>query len=344
MSHAPHLRKWLEDGRHGLMRYMENHEHIRTDTRNIEPWARSVVAVSAPYATPDEGPWATQWARYAVGDDYHHVLWDRLSALAAFIRMETGAEVSSRPATDSAPVLERNVAIDAGTGWLGKSAMVIDQDWGSYTLLAELFVSVDLEELSQPHPDRCGTCTKCIDLCPTGAIVGPYQVDARRCISYLTIETRGPIPRNMRALIGNHLFGCDVCQEVCPWNSKAHRSPMSPFAPREELVAFEAADLLTCDGQTFGAAFSKTAIQRTRRKGLARNAAVVLGNTGDRAWVGTLSEALSQHDEALVRGHAAWGLGQLGGPRARAALEAAALTEDDAYVLEEVRAAREVAP
>lgn len=344
MRHAEHLHQWLADGFHGAMGYMENRVEIREDTRRIEPWARTVVAVSAPYRGPQpDDEWGARWARYAVGDDYHSVLWDRLEALAAFIRIETGAEVSARPATDSAPVLERNVAIDAGTGWLGKSAMVIDQEWGSYTLLAELFVSIDLEELGDAHPDRCGTCTACIDQCPTGAIIGPYRVDARRCISYLTIETRGPIPRSMRPLIGGHLFGCDICQEVCPWNRRAPRQPIEPFAHRPELVALDAVAVLRCSAMEFSEIFRRTAIKRTRRKGLARNAAVVLGNTGDRTWVGELTAALRGHDEPLVRGHAAWGLGAIGGPPARLALELALGGEPDPYVREEIRLARAAA-
>ncbi len=308
----------------------------------MESWARSIVAVSAPYhqagPTPD---WTARWAQYAGGDDYHNVLWDRLKALAAFIEMETGAEVSSRPATDSAPILERNLAVDAGNGWLGKSAMVIDPEWGSYTLLAELFVSVDLEELSADRPDRCGTCTRCIDQCPTGAIVGPYEVDGRRCISYLTIETRGAIPRAMRSLIGGHLFGCDVCQDVCPWNTKARREPMEPFVARPELVAMDAVAMLRCTAPEFTRIFTNTSIKRTRRTGLARNAAVVLGNTGDRTWVGELTAALRGHDVALVRGHSAWALGELGGANARLNLELAHGGEPDAYVREEIRSALE---
>lgn len=336
-SQAVHLHDWLDRGYHGLMGYMKKHLPIREDTRRIEPWARSVVSVSAPYRAPDEGAWADQWARYAVGDDYHRVLWDKLESLAAFIRAETGADIAARPATDSAPVLERNVATDLGVGWLGKSAMVIDPEWGTYTLLAELFVDIELESSGSPQPDRCGTCTACIDLCPTGAIVAPFQVDARRCISYLTIEVRGPIPRPMRPLIGGHLFGCDVCQEVCPWNRKARLTPMQEFAARPELVALQAADVLMLTPDAFGAVFRGTSMHRTRRKGLARNAAVVLGNTGDRAWVPKLDEALSAHDDPLVRGHAAWALGALGGEAARAALERGLGREEASYVIEEIR-------
>lgn len=341
MAHAPHFESWLEAGFHGRMSYMEKRAEVRADTRRIEPWARSVIAVSAPYRDPGDDPYGERWARYSVGDDYHDVLWDRLEALAAFVRAETGAEMVARPATDSAPVLERNVAVDAGLGWLGKSAMVIDPEWGSYTILAELFVDIELEPEVAERPDRCGRCTACIDLCPTGAIVAPFRVDARRCISYLTIETRGPIPRSMRSAIGLHLFGCDVCQEVCPWNTKARRAPMETFAPRPEIVAMEAADVLLCSMEDFSRIFARTAIKRTRRKGLARNAAVVLGNTGDRGWVPTLTHALREHDEPLARGHAAWALGALGGAHARLALELAVGCEHTPYVREEIRHALE---
>lgn len=342
MRHAGHFRRWLDDGFHGAMSYMEKRAEVRENSALLEPWARTVIAVSAPYAAPgDTHDPAAPWARYALGDDYHEVLWDRLEALAAFVRAETGAELVARPATDSAPVLERNLAVDAGLGWLGKSAMVLDQEWGSYTLLAELFVDVELDPDATERPDRCGTCSDCIDLCPTGAIVAPYRVDARRCISYLTIETRGPIPRPLRAAIGLHVFGCDVCQDVCPWNRKAQRRPMEPLQPRNEISALDAAALLRMDAPRFAEVFRGTAIKRTRRKGLARNAAVALGNTGDRTWVGELVSALREHDEPLVRGHAAWALGALGGGLARLSLELQIGCERSPYVREEIRAALE---
>ncbi len=341
-SHIGHLESWLAEGLHGEMSYMERNLHIRANTAELEPWARSIVVVAAPYhSAPETDAYADRWARYCVGDDYHGLLWHHLEALAAFIRAETGSECRSRPATDSAPILERNLAVDSGIGWMGKSTMVLSQGVGSYYFLAELFVSVDLEESRSEHPDRCGRCTACIDECPTGAIVAPYKVDARRCISYLTIEQRGPIPRAMRPLIGGHLFGCDICQSVCPWNAKGGPPAIPEFLPRPELVQLDAATMLRCTAEEFSRIFKNSAAKRTRRKGLARNAAVVLGNSGDRSWTGELSAALRGHEEELVRGHAAWALGALGGESARAFLELSR-NDESPYVQEEVRAALEV--
>lgn len=342
-SHTDKFDAWLDAGFHGEMRYLERYREIRANTARVEPWARSVVLVAAPYEGGEAGDgYAERWARYCVGDDYHHTLWADLQALAAFIRAETGSECRARPATDSAPILERSLAVDAGIGWLGKSSMVITQGVGSYYFLAELFVSDDLGESRSSHPDRCGTCTACIDLCPTGAIVAPYTVDARRCISYLTIEHKGPIPRPLRPLIGGHLFGCDVCQEVCPWN--AHGSPpaMALFEARPEVIAMDAAAALGCTAEEFSTIFKGSAVKRTRRSGLARNAAIVLGNTGDKTWIGPLAAALTGHDAELARGHAAWALGRLGGARARTYLETALSTEASNYVLEELRYALEM--
>ncbi|MFT6398324.1 MAG: epoxyqueuosine reductase [Bradymonadia bacterium] len=341
-SHFEHLESWLADGLHGEMEYMERNQHIRANTAELEPWARSVVVVAAPYhATEATSEYAERWARYCVGDDYHGLLWYQLEALAAFIRAETGSECRSRPATDSAPILERNLAVDSGVGWMGKSTMVLSQGVGSYFFLAELFVSIDLEESRSEHPDRCGHCTMCIDQCPTGAIVAPYRVDARRCISYLTIEQKGPIPREMRSLIGGHLFGCDICQSVCPWNSKDSPPAIPEFQPRPELVQLDAAALLRCTQEDFSRIFKDSSVKRTRRKGLARNAAVVLGNSGDRTWIGELAAALRGHEYELVRGHAAWALGALGGQSARSFLELS-VSDESAYVREEIRAALEV--
>ncbi|MCB9532852.1 MAG: tRNA epoxyqueuosine(34) reductase QueG [Myxococcales bacterium] len=337
---ADRLSSWLAAGRHGEMAYMERHAALRRDSSRLEPWARSVIAVAAPHdPTPPRPSGPGRWSRYALSDDYHDVLRARLAELAAFVRAEAGAERVTRATVDSAPVLERSIGVEAGLGWLGKSAMVLDQVSGPYLLLAELFVDVELDPYTQPHPDRCGRCTRCVDACPTGAILSPYQVDARRCISYLTIELKGPIPRGLRPLVGDHIFGCDVCQEVCPWSMRA-AAPVVPGLQRRE-IAISAREALSCDRKTFDLRFAGTAVARTRRRGLARNAAVVLGNSGDRGHVDVLTAALSTDSEPIVRGHAAWALGVLGGAPARAALDRAWATEDEDYVREELRAAME---
>lgn len=337
--HAPHLRQWLEDGFAGDMGYMHARLDERTDTSVFAPEARTVIALAAPYVGGPDNALTERISRYALGDDYHTVLADKLDALAAFVRAEAGAEVATKRAVDGAPVLERNVAVDAGLGWLGKSAMVLHQHSGSWFFLAELFVSAEIAPNEHAHPDRCGRCTRCLDACPTGAIVAPYRVDARKCISYLTIEHRGPIPRGLRPQLGGHLFGCDICQSVCPWNHRGEPPAMQAFAPRPEVVAADAVAVLRMSQAEFSATFRNSPIKRAKRAGLARNAAVVLGNSGDRLWTGELVAALRGDADPLVRGHAAWALGAVGGWSATLALELAAGVEDDAYVREEIRAA-----
>ena len=341
------LERWLADGMHGELGYMERYLELRTDPAVLEPGTRSVIVLATPYdARPlgighDDDPLIT---RYALGDDYHEVLRPRLRALGAFLEAELGAAVNGRPAVDSAPLLEREVAQDAGLGWFGRSSMLINQRWGSYVLLSELLVDVALEPDTERHPDRCGRCTACVDACPTGAILADGVVDARRCISYLTIELRGPIPRALRAPMGLHLFGCDICQAVCPWNRRAPAALIPELAPRPEVARVTALEALALSDEAFRALFRGSAVKRTKRRGLARNAAVVLGNAGDRAAVPALARALRDDPEPLVRGHAAWALGRLGGAAAHAALDEAQRREEDGYVLEEIRAAREEVP
>lgn len=332
---AHHLDRWLDDGFAGEMAYMHNHGAIRRDTALLEPGMRSVVALAAPYGTPHT---QTPISSYATRDDYHDRVRDRMRALGRFIASEARREVAIRPAVDSAPVLERSVALEAGIGWLGKSAMVLRQGQGSYFFLSELLVDVELDPVSTPQPDRCGRCTRCIDQCPTGAIVAPYRVDARRCISYLTIELRGAIPRALRPLIGMHLFGCDICQSVCPWNARPRAELLPGLEARPELVAMQASRALSLDDATFAQVFRGSPVKRARREGLARNACVVLGNTGDTTHVGALAGALAADRSPLVRGHAAWALGRIGGSAARGAL-AAAEGDPDEFVRDEVRMA-----
>lgn len=336
LDHAPHLDRWLTEGFHGEMRWMENHRTMRTDPRLLEPGTRTVIALAAPYHHPGPGD-EHGISRYARGDDYHPILRDHMRSLAAFISAETGRDVAARPATDSAPLLERNIAIDAGLGWLGKSAMVLHQERGSWFFLAELLVDIEIESLGSPHPDRCGTCTRCLDACPTGAIVEPFRVDARRCISYLTIELRGPIPRALRPRMGTHLFGCDICQSVCPWNHHAAPQGMIPFQARPDVIAADARTLLALPQDEFSRRFRHSPIKRTKRRGMARNAAVVLGNLQRDDDLPVLAEALAHHDEPLARGHAAWALGRFSLSRARSILDDARRREQNAWVLEEIR-------
>ncbi|RDV39910.1 tRNA epoxyqueuosine(34) reductase QueG [Bradymonadaceae bacterium TMQ3] len=329
--------EWLSEGRHGTMHYMENHQPLRVDPRVLEPGTRSVIVLLSNYRQPtDLFEGGMRVASYAHGDDYHDFLWERMRALAAFVHNETGVDVATRPAVDSAPLLERDLARMAGLGWVGKNALLIRQGLGSFTIISEVLVALDLGEPAEPAADRCGRCTRCIDACPTGAIIAPQVIDARRCISYLTIELRGPIPRRLRPLIGNHLFGCDICQTVCPWNRRAPLSEDQNFAPREAYRALSPLELLGFDHPRYVETFRRSPMKRAKLGGLKRNAAVVVGNTGSVDDVPALTRYLEHEDDAVVRGHIAWALGRLGGERAAEALRAALAREEDSLVLDEL--------
>jgi epoxyqueuosine reductase len=328
--------EWLAEGRQGEMGYLSNWHDIRVGERELEPGMKSIIVLLSNYNRPSDRSRDWRIARYALGDDYHDVLRERMQELAAFVHAETGAAVASRPAVDTAPILERDLAKMAGVGWVGKNAMLINPDIGSYTFISELYVDCDLDGAVTRLPDRCGTCTACIDACPTGAIVSPYVLDARRCISYLTIELRGPIPRELRPLIGDHLFGCDICQEVCPWNRKAPESDDDIFQKREWYDLFTLRELIQFPHSWYVEVFRGSAMKRAKHRGLLRNAAVVMGNRADPDDVPALSSALRHSEEPLVRGHVAWALGQIGNAEAIEALEAAREREEDAYVLDEI--------
>jgi epoxyqueuosine reductase len=341
LAHGEQYLEWLKEGRHGEMSYLDRYHELRVDPAVMEEGTKSaIVLLKNYYREADKLAGGLRIARYAHGDDYHDILWDRMRELAAFIHAESGADVATRPATDTAPLLERDLAALAGLGWVGKNAMVINPEIGSFTFIAEVLVDLDLEATHEPVADRCGTCSKCMDACPTNAIISPQVIDARRCISYLTIELRGPIPRRMRPLIGDHVFGCDICQAVCPWNSKARPTDDPNLQTREKYIDLTAQQLLCFDLQDYIEYFSKSAMKRAKLTGLKRNAAVVIGNTGDASAVELLSRRLlEEEDDALVRGHVAWALGQIGGVEAREALIAARDREQEAYVLDEIEEA-----
>ncbi|MEC9440822.1 MAG: tRNA epoxyqueuosine(34) reductase QueG [Myxococcota bacterium] len=345
LDERPSLDRWLAERRHGVMDYLERGPS-RTSTAPILAPARSLVVVAKNYKRPlDLLPGGLRIARYAHNLDYHDVLRERLEALARFIRERSGHDVDARAITDSAPLLERALAKHAGLGWVGKNTMLIDQQLGSFFLLAELLVDLDLEP-THPAPanDRCGRCTRCIDACPTGAITSPHTLDARRCISYLTIELKDPIPHELRPLIGDYLFGCDICQDVCPWNRKAPDTHDPDFLTREAYKALTPQDLLSLTRRDFNKIFAGSPIQRTRRQGLLRNAAVVLGNRADPEDIPLLKRRMAVELEPLVRGHIAWALSRIDHPEALAALELANKHEPDAYVQEELWLALERHP
>jgi epoxyqueuosine reductase len=279
-----------------------------------------------PPSPEDETPHG-RVARYAWGDDYHDVLLDRLKRLQREIEELSGGKAY----VDTGPLLEREIAERGGLGWVGKHTLLIRRGAGSWLLLGEILATA-LLEYGTPVRNLCGSCTRCIDACPTHAIVEPYKVDARKCISYLTIELKGSIPEELRPALGSWVFGCDVCQEVCPWNRKVSPSERDHFRARDDSVrAPDLIELVQMSQATFSERFRKSPIKRAKRRGLLRNAAVALGNSGDRRSVPALVRALSD-DEALVREHAAWALGRLGGNEGRAALRSALTTESDPVV------------
>ena len=329
------------------MAYLTHDPERRSDPARVWPEAKSVLVVGLNYRNwepePEErnDPRRGQLARYALGDDYLEVLVEKLKALLTWLETETEGAVHGRYYVDTGPLLERDLAARAGLGWWGKNTCLIDRRQGSYFFLGALLLSVELPP-DAPASAHCGTCNRCQTACPTRAFLEPYVLDARRCISYLTIELRGPIPRELRPLIGNWVFGCDICQEVCPWNRKAAPGTEPRFTPRDRLKAPELIPLLELTQEEFSTLFRHSAVKRTKRRGLLRNVCVALGNSGDPAAVPPLIRALS-HEEPLVRGHAAWALGRLGGAEAIAGLLAAFATESEEWVREEIGLALEEA-
>lgn len=313
--HWPVYESWLAMGRHGSMGYLEIESACarRRDPRLILPGCRSILVLAVPYADPQTASQTGQAApsgrvaAYAWGRDYHLALPERLEALAAFIERQAGVSLAYRWYTDTGPLLERDLAQRAGLGWIGKNTCLIHPKIGSYFLLAELLLDLELETDAPFRSDRCGTCTRCIDACPTDCILPDRTIDARRCISYLTIENKGEILPDLRPQTGDWVFGCDVCQQVCPWNRRVAPAPDPEFEARPGVPAPDLAADLALTPQEFNRKFKDSPVQRARRRGYLRNVAVALGNSGDPAAVPALEKAL-QDDEPLVRQHAAWAL------------------------------------
>ncbi len=334
------FQEWLDAGHAGEMAYMARATPGRADPRAHLPPARSALVVALNYGgTQPTGP----VARYARGDHYHDVVLAKLRVLETSLRTNGGDAVWVRSYVDTGPFLERDLARQAGLGWFGKNTTLIHPKLGSFFVLGTLFTSIDLEPDAPFDADRCGTCTRCLDACPTQAFVGPHELDARRCISYLTIELRGEIPGDLRSEMGALLFGCDICQDVCPWNVRFSRDVTEPsLQPRATLTDKDARtlarDVLAMTDDDFRAAFKRSPVTRAKRRGLARNAAVALGNVGTAEDVPALARALDDA-EPLVRQHVAWALGRLATPDAHRALRARAQVEQDAAVLAELRAA-----
>ncbi|HUF38906.1 MAG TPA: tRNA epoxyqueuosine(34) reductase QueG [Anaerolineales bacterium] len=339
---------WLARGFHGEMGYLasEAARTRRSDPRRILPDCESILVLAFPYdaAIFENSPPGTprgKIASYAWGLDYHEIIRSRLEALVGFIETEIGAPVPNRYYTDTGPVLERDFAQRAGLGWIGKNTCLINPGQGSYFFLAEILLGCKLVPDPAFRTDHCGTCTRCIDACPTDCILPDRTLDAARCISYLTIELKGPVPEPLRAQIGEWVFGCDICQQVCPWNIR--------FAPERGEPGLESdpsfgqpalIDALALDAGAFNRKFKGRPVKRAKRRGYLRSVAIALGNTRSPDAVPALGKALLEDPEPLVRGHAAWALGRIGGPPAAAALKTAARNEMDPAVMAEINAAQ----
>jgi epoxyqueuosine reductase len=336
--------RWVDDGMHAGMAYMEAHRDRVGDPRRARPAARSIVAVAMNYYAGEpehqDGGLRGRIARYAWGDDYHLVMQTRLRALAGFLGSH-GAKLA-RYYVDTGPLLDRAIAQRAGLGWCGRHSCLITKQYGTWVVLGEILTDLTLEP-DPPAAGDCGLCENCMhgaEACPTGAIVASGVVDARKCISYWTIEHRGWVPRDVRPTLDDMIFGCDLCQEACPFNRLARPTTHVEFLPRPGVgTRPELLPLLNLSEAEYRRRFRRSPIKRATRSGLRRNVAIALGNLKDPRAVPDLSEALGDQSDPVVRGHAAWALGRIGGSQARAALERARREERDPPVLEEILAA-----
>ena len=309
---ADHFERWLDAGHAGTMSYLEKRRDLRRDSRLPYEGVVSAIVVGLDYGgRQPPGP----VARYARGDDYHDVMWRKLDQLLAWISEREGRAVRGRSFVDTGPVLERDLARRAGLGWFGKNTNLINPKIGSFFFIGALLVDLELESDEPFEADRCGTCTRCLEACPTNAFVAPRELDATRCISYQTIENRGAIPIDLREAIGENMYGCDICQDVCPWNVSFASELREPsFAARQLIGARDARSLtrevLALDDETYRTTFRGSAMKRAKLGGLRRNAAVVLGNTGTQEDAAVLQAAAGDADE-IVAEHARWALDRL---------------------------------
>jgi len=322
-----HFPAWIAHGRAGEMKYMEARddegELKRASLARVAPWARSVVVCAINYNTAN--PYSTQvrdsdrgWiSRYAWSrEDYHDAVLRRVKQVEGALRNAVPADLqpslTTRSYVDTGPIVERVFAKYAGVGWIGKNTCIINQKKGSWLFLGVILTSLELDP-DLPAPDRCGTCTRCIEACPTDAILAPYQIDSNRCISYLTIEKRGSIPEDLRAGMGRHIFGCDICQDVCPWNRRAEASSAPEFEPRPGLVNPALAWLAEMSAEEFRDTFRGSPIRRTKRSGLRRNAAIAMGNSGNQEFLPLLEKMTVDENESVAEA-AHWAKAQLLNP------------------------------
>jgi epoxyqueuosine reductase len=350
LPHVDVFQRWLAAGRHAGMAYLASNRarQRRNDLRLILPECQSVLVVATNYlpkiTPPPSDPIEGRIAAYAMGEDYHEVLLERLKTLVAAIEAHLGQPIPHRIYTDTGPILERELAQRAGLGWIGKNTCLINPERGSYLLLAEVLLGIQLPPDQPFENDRCGECTRCIETCPTACILPDRTLDARKCISYLTIEEKGPIPSHLRPSIGSWVFGCDICQQVCPWNIRFAAPTADPaFQPRPFIKQLDLQRFLTLTPDSWSEPLKGSPLLRPKRRGLLRNAAVVAGNSANPAYISSLAELLRVDQEILVRVHAAWALGRIGGSQAVNALVRAREKETNAEVLREIEAAIDTA-
>jgi epoxyqueuosine reductase len=336
------LQQFLAEGQHGDMAWMETTAERRGDPRLLWPEVRSVIMLGLNYG-PDQDPLAALNRRergaisvYAQGDDYHDLIKPRLKSIARWLVSAAGGDV--KVFVDTAAVMEKPLAGAAALGWQGKHTNLVSRDYGSWLFLGAIFTTVELPA-DTPEQDHCGSCRACLDVCPTAAFPAPYRLDARRCISYLTIEHKGPIPRELRPLMGNRIYGCDDCLAVCPWNKFAQQGREQKLAARDGLKSPALADLARLDDAAFRALFAKSPVKRIGRDRFIRNVLIAIGNSGERSLVGE-AERLLGDASPLVRGVAAWALGRLDRDRL-AALSLGHLRDENAGVEQEWASARE---
>ena len=323
LSHFP---KWIDAGYAGEMKYMESRNEAgelkRASLRSAAPWARSVIVCAVnyntayPYSTKVQNPGRGWISRYAwCREDYHDVVMRNLHTVEAKLRAACSdqPDLVTRCYVDTGPLVERVYAKYAGVGWIGKNTCILNQKMGSWFFLGVILTSLEIAP-DLPAPDRCGTCTRCIDACPTDALVAPYQLDSNRCIAYLTIEKRGEIPQEMRDGMGTHVFGCDICQDVCPWNRKAPATSATAFQPRDGLMNPALAWLAEMTEEEFRIKFRGSPIRRTKRSGLRRNVAIAMGNSGNSDFI-PLVKNLADDEDPVVAESARWAERKLAGPK-----------------------------
>jgi epoxyqueuosine reductase len=346
-QHYEIYESWVAQGKHGEMGYLETERALtfRKDPKLILAECQSILVLGWPHPPPDLSAQEMETdqrdprgriAAYAWSEDYHDVIPNRLKELVGFIENRIGSTVPNRWYTDTGPILERDLAQQAGLGWIGKNTCLINPQQGSFFLLAEVLLGIKLEPDIPFSADRCGNCTRCIEACPMDCIQADRTIDASRCISYLTIELKGAIARDLRSQLGDWVFGCDICQQVCPWNQRFAQQDCSD----RKDIAFEQPFLipeLALTPQEFNRRFKGSPVKRAKRRGYLRNIAVVLGNSGSASAIPQLKKTLNEDIEPLVRGHAAWALGRINGEQAMRSLVEASMEEEDPYVLEEIR-------